>query len=471
VVENPLVAVPASTVLHQEGTNVRIVRSGAIALAGALALTACAGTAEDGPGTGGGATADDAEGTEIRLWLNGGDTSEELREWLVATFEEENPGSTLVIEEQDWNGLVPRLQTALTSAEQTPDVVEIGNTQAPTFTYAGAFADLTDLYEEVGGEDLLQGFVQAGSAEGAVYALPYYSGARAVFYRKDLFEAAGVEVPTTLAEFTEAAVALQQAAPGDAAQFSGFWFPGQDWYNGTAWIYTYGGDLAVQDGDRWVGALSGPESQEALAEVQRLFTEGTSAPVDADSAEPWVPFNNGETAMFSAPTWARWSIDLPECNQGVDPDDTSDEAAALRAEQQACNEERTGIFPLPGLEEGTAATVFAGGSNIAVPAKSGNQELARNLLRIIFSEEYQTMLAGGGLIPGNSTYADAMGDDAYATAAVTAALGARLTPAAERWADVEADRLLEDFFQKIAGGADIAATAAETDRLLEETLN
>ena len=97
--------------------------------------------------------------------------------------------------------------------------------------------------------------------------------------------AAGVEVPTTLEEFTEAAVALQTANPSGAANFSCFWFPGQDWYNGTAWIYTHGGELAVQEGDEWQGALSSPESQEALAEVQRLFAEGTNAPVDADGAD------------------------------------------------------------------------------------------------------------------------------------------------------------------------------------------
>ncbi|WP_336922241.1 extracellular solute-binding protein [Aquipuribacter sp. SD81] len=459
----------------------RRVRSGALALVGLLALTACgdsSGEAEVTDAAPAGATepAEDAEGVaapepaEIRLWLNGADTPQELRDYLTATFAEQNPGSTLVIEEQDWNGLVPRLQTALTSTDQTPDVVEIGNTQAPTFTYAGAFADLTDLYEEVGGEDLLQGFVEAGSADGSVYALPYYSGARAVFYNKEMFAEAGVEVPTSLEEFTDTAVALQEANPAGTGSFSGLWLPGQDWYNGTAWVYEYGGDLAVQEDGSWVGGLSGPEAQEGLAVVQRLFTEATSAPVDADSNEPWVPFNNGEAAMFSAPTWARWSIDLPECNQGVAADDTSEEANALRAEQQACNEEKTGVFPLPGLEEGSVATVFAGGSNIAVPANSQHPELARNLLRIVFSEEYQTMLAENGLIPGNTTYTDAMGDDVYATAAVEAAVAAKLTPPAEKWADVEAARLLEDFFQQLAAGADVSEAAAETDRLIAETL-
>ena len=114
-----------------------------------------------------------------------------------------------------------------------------------------------------------------------------------------------------------------------------------------------------------------------------------------------MPFNNGEAAMFSAPTWARWSIDLPECNKGVDPDDTSDEANALRAEQQACNEEKTGVFPLPGLQEGDAGDGVRRRLQHRHPREvASTRSSPRNLVRIIFSEEYQTMLAENGLIPG-----------------------------------------------------------------------
>ncbi|WP_240674880.1 extracellular solute-binding protein [Cellulomonas endophytica] len=446
-------------------TMLRTQRRRVLAGAGAtalLALAACSGEAGAEESSGG------AE--EITLWLAGGDTPQALRDHLTETFEAEHPGTRLVIEEQDWSGLVPRLQTALASEDQTPDVVEIGNTQAPTFSYAGAFADLTELSEELGGEDLLPGFVEAGTADGSVYALPYYAGSRAVFYRKDHFAAAGVEVPRTLEEFGDAAVALQAANPSGEEGYSGFWFPGQDWYNGIAWVFSSGGDLAVQEGGTWRGALAEPEAQAGLAQVQRLFAEGTSAPRDADSEEPWVPFNNGQAAMFSAPTWARWSIDLPECNQGVAADDESEEAKALLAEQQACNEEKTGVFPLPGPQEGTPATVFGGGSSIAVPALSQHQDLAQDLLRIVFDDEYQTMLAENGLIPGNTTFVDALGDDPYAAAAVAAALDAKPTPPAEKWADVEGDRILEDFFQQIATGTDPAAAAAEADRLLTRTL-
>jgi len=86
-----------------------MIRNGGIAvvLASVLALTACSGTPdEDGTAP----PSDDAtaaEGAEITLWLAGADTPQELRDYLVDTFAAENPGSTLVIEEQSWTTWSP----------------------------------------------------------------------------------------------------------------------------------------------------------------------------------------------------------------------------------------------------------------------------------------------------------------------------------------------------------------------------
>ena len=115
---------------HQEDTGGRCAGH-----AGLTTLAAC-GSDDDGrPATDGG-----PEKADIRVWLNGTDTPQEARDWLKKTFEDQNPGSTLTIEQQEWDGLVEKLTTALSSESETPDVVEIGNTQAPTFTSAGAFS-------------------------------------------------------------------------------------------------------------------------------------------------------------------------------------------------------------------------------------------------------------------------------------------------------------------------------------------
>ncbi len=131
----------------------------------------------------------------------------------MKTFEAQNPGSTLVIEEQQWTGLVDKLTTSL-SSNDTPDIVEMGNTQSPAFTSSGALLDISDIKDAIGGDDLLPGFVEAGSWDGKLYAAPYYSGARIVFYNTAQYATAGVQVPTTLDEYVANGEKLAQALPG-----------------------------------------------------------------------------------------------------------------------------------------------------------------------------------------------------------------------------------------------------------------
>src|SRR5512138_3062752 len=45
-------------------------------------------------------------GETIRLWLNGGDTPDELVDWAIAEFNELHPDVTVQFERQQWTGLV-----------------------------------------------------------------------------------------------------------------------------------------------------------------------------------------------------------------------------------------------------------------------------------------------------------------------------------------------------------------------------
>jgi len=384
---------------------------------------------------------------EIRVWLVGADTPDEARQYLIDTFEDENPGSTLVIEEQQWTGLVDTLTTAL-SSNDSPDIVEVGNTQAPAFTSVGAFRDLSGIYEDLGGDDLLPGFVEAGTYDGTLYAAPYYSGARVVFYNTAMYTAAGVEVPTTLDEYVSNAGTL-----ASATGVSGVYWPGQDWYNALPFIWENGGEVAVLDGDTWDAQMSSPESLAGLEQVAEVMASST-APKDGDETDVWVPFREQQGATLSAPSWAYWSI-IADGDQADTP---------LTG--------NLGYFALPGADGG-AAQVFAGGSNIAISAKSDHPTLAESAMKIIFSDEYQGILAAAGLVPAKQSLGDQVAAATPELAAVIAeaAANAKLTPASPKWADVEAARLLQDFFVKIATGGDIEALATQLDLDIEEILN
>ncbi|NYF15741.1 N,N'-diacetylchitobiose transport system substrate-binding protein [Microbacterium sp. AK009] len=405
--------------------------SAALLGVGAVVLAGCAG------GTG---SAGSADGAEIRVWLVGADTPQEARDYLVETFEEDNPGSTLVIEEQSWEGLVDKLTTSLSSSD-SPDIVEFGNTQAPAFTSVGALLDLSDEYEALGGDDLLPGFVEAGSYDGAFYAPPLYSGARVVFADPALV----IEAPATLDDYITSATALAEANPGK----SGIYFAGQDWYNALPFIWENGGEIAVESDGEWDAQLSSDESVAGLLQVQELMTTASVAPKDGDNAEPWTPYCEGSAIQFSAPNWA---LGLASACETENPP-----AAPL-------------VYALPGMDGGPAQ-VFAGGSNIGISARSANPDLAKEALAIILSDEFQTIYGENGLIPAKKSLASTLGDTPEAAAFAEAASNAKLTPASPNWAEVEASRVLEDFFVKIAQGGDVAALAAEVDTQIEEILN
>jgi len=420
---------------------------GAVALLGASAvvLAGCAGGGATTP-----TSAETPEPGELRVWLVGTDTPQEARDYLTETFADENPGSTLVIEEQQWTGLVDKLTTSLSSSD-SPDIVEMGNTQAAAFTSAGALLDLTDIQEQLGGSDLLDGFVEAGTWDGKLYAAPYYSGARIVFYNTAQYEEAGVDMPTTLDEYVANGVALADALDG----VSGVYFPGKDWYNALPFVWENGGEVAVQNDDgTWDAQLSSEASIAGLTQVQELMTKASLAAKDGDETEAWVPFRTEKAATLSAPSWAYWSIVADEDQKETALTDT------------------LGYFALPG-KDGGAAQVFAGGSNVGIAAKSAHPELAKSALEIMLSDDYQSLLAAGGLVPAKKSLGSKVAAATPELAAVIAeaAANAKLTPASPKWADVEAKGLLQDFFVKVAGGGDVAALAAELDTQIESILN
>lgn len=439
-----------------------------IVTASALALAGCSSGAAGSPSAT--AAASSAAPQNITLWLAGGDTPQELRDYLKTTYNTKT-GGTLTIEQQDWGDLVTKLTTALPDANNTPDVVEVGNTQSPTFTNVGAFADISDMYTELGGDKLLPSFVEVGKVDGKNYTLPYYFGSRYMFYRKDIYKAAGVEVPKTLDEFNATVKTIAQKNPKNIKDFSGLFIGGQDWRNGISWIFANGGDLAKQENGQWTSTLSDPNTIKGLTQLQEIQKVASNAPSTAKDQSPWLYINDADKIMdgdkvagktslaaatIMAPGWAHWSI--------------GDLVKKDGKEVRQWNDDTFGVYPLPG-NDGKPAPVFAGGSNIGISAASKNQAGARELMKIIFSADYQQMLGKNGLGPANSDYVSSMGTDEFAKALVDSAANSKLTPAAPGWAGIEASGKLEEFFSKVAEGGDITALAKEYDALLTPMLN
>lgn len=443
-----------------------MIGAAAAATATALVLAGCSSPSEsDSTSPTPGATDSEStapevvEAQDLTMWWMGSenDQTKIFREYLEGAYTKAN-GGELNVEYVGWGDAIAALQTALPDAENTPDLTEVGNTQAATFTTVGAFMDISDMYEELGGDSLLQGFVEAGSVGDTKYALPYYFGSRFAWYRKDLYEKGGVEVPTTLAEVTSTNASLRDQEIG------GFYMGGQDWRNGISWIFANDGEIATFDGSAWSGALSSPESIKGMEQWQELYvTAGVAQPTDTDAV--YNAINDGmlsgiPAATQMAPGWAN-------CCIGVDSGDVDEDGNPILVWDDAVN----GFFALPGVDGGIAP-VFAGGSNIAISATTQHPEAAKQLLSLIFSDEYQTLLAENGFGPANTDFGDLYAAISPVNAvALEVAKAAKLTPAAPGWTAIESAQIMEQYFQAVAEGGDVTTLAAEYDTKINELIN
>jgi N,N'-diacetylchitobiose transport system substrate-binding protein len=446
--------------------DVKIRQLAALGLAGALLLGACGSDDDDeatGEGEGDAAEAPEAPPTDteatLRFWLNANDTPQPMVDAAIAEFNETYPNVTVNLERQQWDGLVERLTNVLPT-EDGPDIFEVGNTQAQGFEAAGAMVDLSASKDDLGGDDLLDSLVEAGTYDGKFYGVPLYAGARVVVYRTDLFEKSNLEIPTTLDEFIEAGKTLQ-ADNADTPNFSGIYFPGRNWHAMLSFIWDAGGDIATQEDGEWVGQLSSDESIEGLETVQDIMENANQAPADTDDANDFVDFCNGEIGMLMAPGWKPGQLLDPE--QGC-PDTMAD---------------KIGAFALPGNAD-SVAPVFLGGSNVAISAQSENAEVALEFLKVLAGETFQTAYGENGLIPARKSLLDSVNAAADAAPPVVEAAEAqaeaaagktRFVPTSENWAEVEGQEILQDMGTAIGEGADVKAEAERADAAIEEILN
>lgn len=130
---------------------------------------------------------------------------------LVGEFEAEYPNIHVDYQSIPWDGWAQTFLTAVAS-DSGPDVSTGAAFLQNRLVLMGEVADVDSIIEEYEAEGKLDDFVP-GTIENFVWegkhiALPYNVDCRVIWYRKDLFEAAGVDVPTNWDEFFEAAKAL-----------------------------------------------------------------------------------------------------------------------------------------------------------------------------------------------------------------------------------------------------------------------
>ena len=121
--------------------------------------------------------------------VNNGDMI--IMQRLSKQFEQANPDIKLnwvVLEE---NVLRERVTTDIATKGGAFDILTIGTYETPIWGKKGWLVPFDDLPQGYDVDDLLKPIRDALSADGKLYALPFYGESSFTFYRKDLFDKAG----------------------------------------------------------------------------------------------------------------------------------------------------------------------------------------------------------------------------------------------------------------------------------------
>ena len=202
-----------------------------------------------------------------------------------AAFAKQHPGVDVNVQYQTWGTHLGKFDATLAGGN-TPDVIEMGNTEMTKYMAAGAFQDITSAKSSFDNScTWLEGLAASGRYNGKLYGVPYYAGSRVVTYRTDQFKQAGIKsTPTSLAEFTADAGKLNKKFGKKG--YSPVYIAGTDWYVAMGFVYDFGGKIATQVSGKWKGTLDSPQSIAGLTAYKNFFLAASKASKTTDESRP-----------------------------------------------------------------------------------------------------------------------------------------------------------------------------------------
>ncbi|WP_067461741.1 extracellular solute-binding protein [Actinomadura macra] len=333
----------------------RYIKVAAAAAAIALAATACGGDDKDDKSSSG------KDPAQLKVWMMGEGTPEQTKflDTVETEFKQKHPGTDVQIKYVPWPQVATTFQKAAAGGEG-PDVTELGNTDVQSHIEQGSLADITDKYSGwADGKTLNKTALGNDQSNGKTYAVPWYGGVRAIWYRTDWFQQLGIQPPKTWTELSAAAKKVQ-----DAKKVPGIGVPSDQTNALVSFIWGNGGEVATKDGGKWAGKLDQPQAVEAVNFYTGLVTKDKVAPakyIGKNELEgPQRDFALGKLGMYIDGSWS-----LKEMKKISDKD-----------------ADKWAVFPIPSKAGGNAP-VMAGGSDLAVWKDSKAPDAAFDYITIL----------------------------------------------------------------------------------------
>ena len=285
---------------------------------------------------------------------------------VIEAFEKAHPDVTVKWNTFDHEGYKTSIRNFLTA--DAPDVASwyAGNRMAP-FVNAGLFEDISDLWASEGLNESMASAAPSMTIDGKKWGVPYTYYQWGVYYRQDIFEEQGIDVPTTWAEFLDACAKLKSAGITPITI-------------GTKYLWTAGGwfdylNLRVNGYDYHMALTSGkakysdPEVNAVFDRWDELVKEGYFWENHASLSwqEALAPMIQGDAAMYLMGNFA---------------------VAPLR--EGGLTDDQIGFFQFPEITAGIPVAEDAPIDTFHIPSGAKNKEDAKKFLAFLASPEVQT---------------------------------------------------------------------------------
>ncbi|WP_010268344.1 ABC transporter substrate-binding protein [Paenibacillus senegalensis] len=162
-----------------------------------------------------------------------------------------------------------KTELALASASDQYDIIMTENMFIPKYARADWLLDLNDYIESTGldMEDFSQGFLEALSSNGSVYAIPFYGESSMLMYNKEIFEENGItSPPQTIDELVSIAEQLTKDGKYGIAM-RGLRGQGMNVYTWAGFFNAMGGQWFTEDGQPNVNSPESIQSVEIYADL------------------------------------------------------------------------------------------------------------------------------------------------------------------------------------------------------------
>lgn len=320
----------------------------------------------------------------ISSWNDAADAmAAEAKEFMA-----ENPGTTVTVQKVDSN--YTKLYSQLAAGTGVPDVVQMQNRDFQNFKnkYPDAWLDVTDLVqpEEANFDAFALPMVKV---DDKYYAVPWDVGPCAMYYRKDIFQQAGVDVNTikTYDDYIEAGKKIVAATNGKT-KLLGFDYSGSS-SNDVVMMFLQQQGGKYYDSNGKV-QLNSKEMVQAFDLMKKMMAAGVTINLANEWNDRITATENNQIATIPYAVWYAGTLQNSNSDQ----------------------KGKWGIVPLPAFTAGGNTQANLGGSVMGISSGTQNADLAKAFLKfsLMSSKGNEINLNVGKLF---TSYKPSYNDDEY----------------------------------------------------------